>query len=127
MKNDITITATPAVHAVKPVAGRVEDEPQLPNQVSEIAVVHTWTTGEKQVAGPYSTPVLAEAIGRELAIRYNAHSKLLRDNAALKAAAKRVLAMHDDAMFICGSDDTGIVHRNISALRTAISQAEAAL
>lgn len=92
MKKDTTITVTKAVHAVGPMAGRVEDEP-----------LHTagdWTVS--QYPEGYSLNVIADdgivakVLGTsrtELETRANAKliamaPKLLRDNAALLDALK---------------------------------------
>lgn len=50
--------------------------------------------------------------------------KLIQSAPELLQALKRVIAMHDDQMFVSGVDDCGIIQTNLKSARAAIASAE---
>ena|SRR5690349_16261782 len=46
---------------------------------------------------------------------------LLAENERLKTVLRRIIAMHDDAMFISGIDDSAIVEKNLTEARAALN------
>lgn len=53
-----------------------------------------------------------------------ANARLIAAAPELLQALKRVIAMHDDQMFVSGVDDCGIIQTNLKSARAAIASAE---
>lgn len=49
--------------------------------------------------------------------------KFMAQRDALATAANRLLQLHDDAVFVCGSDDEILVAETLSRLRSALKNA----